>query len=251
MFAVVCIVLALTVGTMAQDPAPGWLAYATAKCPPGTKITSMEARWNVGQNPPSSFAFFSPWFGVESSDNLNLLQPVNPWFGDSWGFYTEYFQWSPEDNQDSSQMNCNAGDTLHGKVVYNGDSAQSYTLTQTDVTQSQSSSMTIPVQQEDSGEFKNFTIMYIVYEKVANCDDYPPEQKVTFSNIKVECNGQKISPKWTTSYVEDVCDFRAHVINPSEVTITWSTSGKNPTPEQFLSNNKTAHLRKRAQVQKK
>jgi hypothetical protein len=229
-----CLVAALLVAVVvAQDPAPGWLAYATAECPAGTKITGMEAKWLVGANPPSSFAFFSPWFGIDASDNLNLLQPVNPWGGDSWSMYTEYYQWSPSNNQDSNQYQVNAGDQLFGKVVYNGDADQSYTLTQTDVTSGQSSSMTIPVQQDDEGNYKNFTVMYIVYEKVAQCGQYPPDQKVTFSDIKVKCNDALVSPKWTTSYVEDVCNFRAHVVSPSEVTITWDTSVKDPTPEQF------------------
>lgn len=49
---------------LAQDPAPGWLGYATASCPPGTKVTHMEAKWKVGANPQPSEAFFSPWFGI-------------------------------------------------------------------------------------------------------------------------------------------------------------------------------------------
>ena len=237
---VVAIVLLASLAA-AQDPAPGWLAYATAQCPEGTKITSMEAKWLVGANPPSSFAFFSPWFGIDASDNLNLLQPVNPWMGDSWSMYTEYYQWSPSNNEDSTQYSVSAGDQLWGKVVYNGDSQQSYTLTQTDVTSGQSSSMTIPVQQADDGTNKNYTVMYIVYEKVAQCAHYPPDQKVTFSDIKVTCSGDAVAPAWTTSYVEDVCNFRAHVVSPSEVTITWDTSAANPKQEQFA-RNKLGHL---------
>eukprot|EP01052_Picozoa_sp_SAG31_P059281 SAG31_NODE_18601_length_630_cov_0.772128_1_plen_36_part_10 len=35
---------------------------------------------------------------MDPADNLNLIQPVNPWTGRSWSAYTEYFQWSPEHN---------------------------------------------------------------------------------------------------------------------------------------------------------
>jgi len=116
-----------------QDPAPGWLGYATAQCPSGTKITHMEAYWNVGALPVSSEAFYSPWFGIDTSDNLNLLQPVNPWFGSSpWQMYTEYFQWSNGYNSNSDSYNVSPGDLLYGKVTYLGDSQQAYFLSQND-----------------------------------------------------------------------------------------------------------------------
>lgn len=230
--AVAVLLVALAGMAAAQDPAPGWLAYATATCPAGTKITHMEAKWTVGSNPPASFAFFSPWFGIDTSDNLNLLQPVNPWSGSSWSMYTEYYQWSPSNNEDSDQYGVSAGDQLYGKITYNGDAKQSYTLSQTDVTTGQTSSMTIPVQKLN-GVHKNYTVQYIVYEKVAQCYQYSPDQKVVFSDIKVLCNGEQIQPQWTTGVVEDVCDFRAKIVSPSQVEITWNVDGAPPTPDQL------------------
>lgn len=237
-------VIALLVAlAAAQDPAPGWLAYATATCPAGERITHMEAKWKVGQTPPSSFAFFSPWFGIDTTDNLNLLQPVNPWEGSGWAFYTEYYQWSPSNNVNSHQYSTEAGNVLHGQLTFNGESKQSYTLIQQDLTANQKSSMVIPVQRDESGQHKNYSVMYIVYEKVAQCAHYPPDQKVEFYDIFVYCNGQKVNPKWTTSYVEDVCDFRAHVINTETVTITWNINAANPRLEQ-MKQNRRGHLQK-------
>lgn len=229
-FIVAALVAAVAV---AQDPAPGWLAYATAQCPAGTRITHMEAKWTVGQDPPQSFAFFSPWFGIDTSDNLNLLQPVNPWLGTAWAMYTEYYQWSPSHNKNSQQHSVNAGDQLHGQITFNGESEQSYTLIQTDVTTGQSSQMVIPVQRGSDGLHKNYTIQYIVYEKVAQCNQYPPDQKVVFSDIQVLCNGVAIQPAWTSGVVDSVCDFKATAISPSEVEITWNTEGVPPTKEML------------------
>lgn len=223
---VVALVAAVVV---AQDPAPGWLAYATASCPAGTRITHMEAKWTVGQNPPQSFAFFSPWFGIDTTDNLNLLQPVNPWFGTGWSMYTEYYQWSPSHNKDSTQYSVSAGDQLFGQITFNGESEQSYTLKQTDVTTGQTSEMVIPVQVGSDGQHKNYTVQYIVYEKVAQCNQYPPDQKVVFNDIKVLCNGVQVQPQWTTGIVEQVCDFKANAISPSQVEITWNIDGVPPT----------------------
>lgn len=66
---------------VAQDPAEGWLGYAKATYPQGI-ITYIEAKWRVPDDPADGGAFFSPWFGIEASDNLNLIQPVNPWVGE-------------------------------------------------------------------------------------------------------------------------------------------------------------------------
>jgi len=92
------------------------------------------------------------------------------------------------------------------------------------------------VQQDGNGNYKNYTIAYVVYEKVADCVDYPPDGKVTFNNIKIYCNKKQIVPQWTTSFVEDVCNNRAHVINASTIQITWNTSGTNPSPAQKARN---------------
>jgi hypothetical protein len=225
--------LVIAVGVvLAQDPAPGWLGYATATCPPGTRVTKYSANWAVGGMAQPSSAFYSPWIGIDTTDNLNLLQPVNPWFGSSWYLYTEYYQWNPTNNQDSSQQSTNSGDILLGSITYLGN--QQYQLVQNDTTAGVTSSMQVKVQKSNSGMgpgYKNYSVFYVVYEKVARCRDYPPEGIVTFSNIYCECDGVQITPSWTTSYVEDVCNNRANVVNASTITITWDTSSKDPAPE--------------------
>ena len=68
-----CVAVAVT----AQDPAQGWLGYAKAVSPTNAgRITYAEATWINGGNPSQGGAFYSPWFGIETSDNLNLFQPV-------------------------------------------------------------------------------------------------------------------------------------------------------------------------------
>ena len=89
--------------------------------------------WTVGATPKKSSAFFSPWFGMDPSDNLNLIQPVNPYssgfFGGGWSMYTEYFQWSPQDNSNSKSHTVKSVQTLHGSLDYDA-SSDSYTLSQ-------------------------------------------------------------------------------------------------------------------------
>jgi Peptidase A4 family len=155
---------------------------------------------------------------------MNLFQPVNPWTGSSWAFYIEYYQWSPTHNQDSKMMSIQPGDILHGVVTYN-QGQNSYTAVHTNLNNGQSVTLTIPVQKDSNGNYKQYTIMYVVMEKSQwNCNQYPANGIVTFYDIDLEYNGQPVSPTWTTSYVDDNCNCRAHVGNETSINITWDTS---------------------------
>lgn len=205
---------------LGQDPAHGWLGYAKAVSPTGGRLTYMEASWKVGSNPKSGGAFFSPWFGIESADNLNLIQPVNPWTGNHWEIYNEYFQWKPVHNENSRSHNVKAGDTLFGAVSFNA-ANQSYTVQHSS---SDGWSVTSEINVQKSGSsYKNYTIGYVVFEKKARCSQYPSDGEVTFYNIKMEYDGKVVTPKWTTAYVDDVCNNRAAVVDSKTIKISWNT----------------------------
>jgi len=168
--------------------------------------------------------FFSPWFGIEASDNLNLIQPVNPWVEDHWEIYNEYFQWEPENNINSDSHTVQAGDILFGSVTFNPKN-QSYTMYHLDMTDGWSVKTNIPVQQDpDTGYYKNFTIVYFVFEKDADCDQYPADGEVTFYDIKIQYNNKPVLPQWTTGIVDNTCNCRATVVDDATVKITWDTS---------------------------
>ena len=184
----------------------------------------------------------------DPSDNLNLIQPVNPWLGQApWTMYTEYYQWSdgcvaadvgvmalpracdprtplPRSyNSNSAEYDVNAGQTLHGALVYLADQ-DAYNLTQTVVETGATSQQIVQCQ-----DGKKFKVPYVVYEKVWDCADYPPDQIVTFTNIKIECDGKDCTNgvKWKPSVVDPNCDMTAHVDKyPQSLYITWSTSGQ-------------------------
>jgi hypothetical protein len=89
----------------------------------------------------------------------------------------------------------------------------------------------IPVQIDPAtGNSKNFTIAYIVYEKDADCNQYPADGEVTFFDIALEYNNQPVQPLWKTGIVDDVCNNRARVVNASTVQITWNTQMENSSP---------------------
>lgn len=203
----------------AQDPAHGWMAYAVGTMPAhAERITRLEMTWTVGAAPKPSMAFFSPWFGMDPSDNLNLVQPVNPWLGSDWAMYTEYFQWSPTHNSNSDQYPVAAGATLRGSIVYDK-SSDSYELTQKILETGDVSSQTVKCQNG-----KRYTVPYVVYEKTFPCRDYPPDGVVTFSNITVECDGVPCDIKWEAKVKDPNCDMAAHIKPDGTISITWDTS---------------------------
>lgn len=218
---VVAVVCAVVGGAAAQDPATGWMAYAQGKIPSTyTRVTKLEMSWKVLSDAQPSGAFYSPWFGMNTPDRLNLIQPVNPWFGSSWSAYTEYFQWSPEYNSNSNQFPVSTGDVLRGSCEYMADS-DSYNLTQFDTTNGGSSSQIVKCQ-----DGKKFTIPLVVFEKTWPCGDYPSDDKVTFFDISVECDGEDCTDKveWSTNVKDPNCNMAAHIDSSTQISITWDTS---------------------------
>jgi hypothetical protein len=216
--------IASTATAFAQDPAGGWMAYAVGTIPAdATRITRLDMTWTVGAEPKRSRAFFSPWFGMDPADNLNLIQPVNPWSGSAWSMYTEYYQWKPTHNSNSKQYPVQAGQTLSGSMVYDA-ATDSYTLSQTIVETGVTSSQVVACQ-----DGKKYTIPYVVYEKTFPCADYPPDEIVTFRDVYVECDGADCTSavQWRADVEDDNCAMEAHISQNStntEISITWDTS---------------------------
>ena len=251
------VILSALVAAAAQDPASGWMAYAVGALPSHyERITTLEMTWTVSASPARSRAFFSPWFGMDPDDNLNLIQPVNPWSGSAWSMYTEYFQWAPTRNSNSRAFGVSAGAALRGSLVYDG-AADSYTLTQTNLDTGDVSSQVVACQ-----DGKKFTVPYVVYEKTFPCKDCassssaarararafpppsfppprltvsrpalspadPPDENVTFHDIVALCDdGIDCADElvWTPSVKDANCDMTAHVLNSRAISITWDTS---------------------------
>lgn len=218
---VALIASALAFVAQGQDPAEGWMAYAVGSIPSQyERITRLEMTWTVGQSAKRSFAFYSPWFGMDPADNLNLIQPVNPWSGSSWSMYTEYYQWSPTHNSNSKEYSVEEGQTLHGALVYD-ESSDSYTLSQTIKETGDVSSQVVKCQ---SG--KKYTVPYVVYEKTFPCKDYPTDGVVTFHDIVAECDGVDCSQdiKWTSAVKDDNCNMKANIIDQNTISITWDVT---------------------------
>eukprot|EP01116_Phalansterium_solitarium_P003808 TRINITY_DN1463_c0_g1_i1.p1 TRINITY_DN1463_c0_g1~~TRINITY_DN1463_c0_g1_i1.p1 ORF type:complete len:228 (+),score=85.76 TRINITY_DN1463_c0_g1_i1:229-912(+) len=208
----------------AQDPASSWLGYAKAVNPTGgdSVVSFAAAKWVVPDNPEVWGAYLTPWFGIETSDNLNLIQPVNPWNMDTWTMYNEYFQWKPVHNENSvSSSDVKAGDVIEGSVTFNA-FEQSYAVYIGNQRTHWNTTTKFAVQKTDAGVYKNYTTVYFVQEHPpASCRQYPRNGQVTFYDITIEHDSVQVEPKWSTGFVADACGCRAAVLNSTAVQITW------------------------------
>lgn len=202
------------------------MAFAVGAIPNGTqRVTALEMTWKCSQKPAGSgLAFFSPWFGMDPADNLNLIQPVNPWSGlmsSDWGMYTEYYQWSPTHNSNSRRYAVQPGQTLHGKLEYTA-ATDSYLLSQTIVETGQTSEQNVTCQNG-----KKYTIPYVVYEKVNRCSEYPPDGKLDFTITRAECDFVDCinDIKWEAKVKDANCNFAAHINSQTSISLTWNTKG--------------------------
>lgn len=114
---------------------------------PSASDTHVAPRRRLAQRGGS---FFSPWFGIESSDNLDLIQPVNPWTGSGWEIYNEVFEWSPEHNFNSEAHGVRAGDTVYGRVTFAPEN-HTYTMYHSSLADGWSVTNSIPIQRTRAG----------------------------------------------------------------------------------------------------
>ena len=63
---------------------------------------------------------------------------------------------------------------------------------------------------------------WFVLEHQGACGGYSSDGKVSFTDIIIEVEGKTVTPAWQAKQEQPVCGSEAHVISPSEVTITWN-----------------------------
>lgn len=154
-------------GVLGQDPASSWLGYAKAVSQNNDTdniITKIEVYWKNPSNPTRDGCRFCPWFGIETSDNYNLIQPVNVWDNSGrpdWIVMNEYFQWHPEHDSQSKTVSTSPGDEIYASITNTG--KNSYLMHVENMRTNDYVETTIGIQQE-AGKPKHYTIAYFVFE---------------------------------------------------------------------------------------
>ena len=98
--------------------------------------------------------------------------------------YNEYFQWSPENDISSRDHTVRTGDVIYGSVTYDKEN-ELYMMLSKSLSDDWSVETNITIQKEN-GNYKDYTIMYVVFEHLAPCEEYPPDNQITKKMIKCQ-----------------------------------------------------------------
>eukprot|EP01102_Stenamoeba_stenopodia_P003819 TRINITY_DN13955_c0_g1_i1.p1 TRINITY_DN13955_c0_g1~~TRINITY_DN13955_c0_g1_i1.p1 ORF type:complete len:239 (-),score=55.72 TRINITY_DN13955_c0_g1_i1:92-808(-) len=221
-------VLALTLAPTcveAGDPASSWLAYTVAKGN-GKLLTYINATWIVPSYPKSKVSGSEPgwWFGIEPEPALNLIQPILAWgydeYPNQFSIFNGYYQWDNSYWWSSKQGAVSPGNTIFASVEYVKES-NSYSMYIECKETGFSTTNVIKVEGS-----KIYTDAYFVVEhQPSNCDQYPENGEIIFSDINIELEGTPVTPQWQAFKFRPACNSTAEVLSPSAVKFTWNTSG--------------------------
>ncbi len=207
-------------------PPSSWVLDSLATSP--APVSRMTANFTVPQNPSvvgDQVIFFFP--GLRPADGSSVLQPVLQWGsgsaaggGQSWAVAS----WacaavSGGSCPYSTLIDVNPGDQLSGEIAStncNGSGACDWTITTTDTTTKQSTTLNATNLSEA------FVLMFggaLESYNVNQCGDYPSDQKATFTNTDFyDLKGALITPDWSAQYdVRTYCSLGIATTNDSTV----------------------------------
>jgi len=209
---------------MAADPSGGWLSYAVYEAPDPTDIiTKLSATMVVPKKPYSPNGSPAFWFGTQTQHGDGaLIQPIMAkWLGDGFYMFQEIFDWTDENDKQSKAIKVQPGDVIAAEVSY-VKMLNLYTMNMTN---------------QNNGDVSNFhykilpkqkateSVGYFVLEHQPDeCNQLPPNGKVTWTNIQVEVNNKLVpNATWTAKQEQPACHSKAVVTDSSTISITWGS----------------------------
>jgi len=214
----------------AGDPSDGWLSYAEYKAPSTSKITYINMSWVVPGHPERSFGSNAPgwWFGVQTAEGSGaLIQPILAWDyqGSSFSIFNAVFDWNDQSWHAFDFHKVVPGETVVSSLTYKADD-NSYDMfigISGDSTRDLRNNYRI---EPDQGITTESTAYIVLEHQPSSCKAYPPTGSVTFANIHVEVDGKPVVAQWQAKQENPACDSKATVIDPSTVSISWSSSSE-------------------------
>jgi hypothetical protein len=98
-----------------------------------------------------------------------------------------------------------------------------YIMNMTDTTTGQVSDFTYDLLARQDGT--ESTGYFVLEHQPGSCRELPPNGNVTWTDIKVEVNGQPVaSPQWKAMEEQPKCGSKATVVDPTSVVISWDSA---------------------------
>jgi len=207
------------------DPASSWLAYTISKGG-GKRITSINATWVVPSLPKIQTRGSEPgwWFGIEPEPALNLLQPILAWGYDrfpQYSIFNGYYEWDNLTWFSGKQGGVSPGDTIFGSITFLPES-NSYEM----FIECKKTGFQVADRIAVEGKIVYTDAYFVVEHQPSNCEEYPSNGEVIFSNINIELENQPVIPEWQAFQYRPACESTAHILNSSSVSFTWNPSGR-------------------------
>ena len=211
------------VAAAASDPSGGWLSYAVYNAPrPTDTITRMSATTVVPPAPSDGGGSPAFWFGLQTaSGDGALVQPItSKWLGDGFYMFQEIFDWTDYNDHQTTPIRLRAGDVVHAEVAY-VKTSNSYRMTMNATGSDEVSRYEYKLLQT-----KTEAQAYFVLEhQPQSCDELPPSGVVSWTNIEIEVNNERVeNPRWTAKQENPKCGSKATVVSSHTVNITWDAS---------------------------
>ena len=205
------------------DPSSGWLSYARYDAPsPTDTITKLSASMIVPETPVGRLGSAAFWFGVQTFHGDGaLVQPImSKWLGDSFYMFQEIFDWTDENDEQTSPIKVAAGDLLTAEVAFVG--PRRYIMNMTNHASGRTSNYHYDLLDKQTAT--ESTAYFVLEHQPSSCRQLPPNGNVTWFNIAVEVNGQVVaSPQWKAMEEEPKCGSKAVVTDPATVSIVFQS----------------------------
>ena len=214
----------LSLLSLGADPSSGWLSYARYDAPsPTNTITRLAARMTVPETPAGKLGSAAFWFGVQTNKGDGaLIQPImSKWLGNSFYMFQEIFDWTDENDKQTSPIKVAAGNVIEASVSCAGTACKRYQMNMTNLATKQTSNFYYDILPKQTG--LESTAYFVLEHQPSSCRQLPPNGNVTWTNIEVDVDFKTVAaPEWKAMEEDPKCGSKA-VIGADNVAITWAT----------------------------
>lgn len=131
--------------------------------------------------------------------------------------FHEIFDWTDMHDSASKHVTVKAGEVITAAVDFKA-SDNSYEMSMSS-SSGGSISYNYPLR---SAQKTSESVGYFVLEhQPGNCDEYPPNGKVTWTDIKIEVDGDTAGAKWEAKQEQPACSSKVTVVDQSTIELTW------------------------------
>ena len=163
------------------------------------------------------------WYGLQTANGTGaLIQPVLAWSQSSLGSYSifhEVYDWNNRrDYRSPETYDVPEGDILTQSVTYRAEDNSYDMYIASSMT---GKSISWNYQLQTSQTVPESTAFVVVEHQPHSCDMFPASGGITFFDVTVDVDYQRVSPTWVAKQEVPACNSLSAVLDESSVSLTW------------------------------